>query len=254
VIACTWWGHSTATLELGGTRVVTDPLLAGRLLHLVRYAETPGPEALRADLVLVSHLHQDHCHLPSLARYAPDVPIIVPRGAERLLAELAGDRLLPVVPGDSVVVAGVRVDVLLASHDGRRHPLSRSDPPALGFRLANDAGSCWYPGDTELRDDLADVDPVDLALVPVGGWGPTLGTGHLEPDQAAEAVRRVGARWAVPVHWGTFWPVGLQHLARANHERLFVTPGRRFAAALAGSATEAVVLASGERAERPHSM
>jgi L-ascorbate metabolism protein UlaG (beta-lactamase superfamily) len=248
--ACTWWGHSTATVELGAARVVTDPLLAGRLFHLQRYAAPPGPEATRADLVLVSHLHQDHCHLRSLARYPDDVPLVVPRGAERLLAPIAHDRLVPAVPGDVIDLAGVRVQVLAATHDGRRHPLARSHPPALGFRFANDSGSCWYPGDTELRDDMADLDPVDLALVPVGGWGPTLEHGHLDPDQAAEAVRRVGARWAVPVHWGTFWPIGLQRVARANHDRLFTTPGPRFAQALAGSGIEAVVLAPGQRAER----
>ena len=97
---------------------------------------------------------------------------------------------------------------------------------------------------------MADLAPVDLALVPVGGWGPTLATGHLDPEQGAEAVLRVGARWAVPVHWGTFWPAGLQHVARGNYERLFTTPGARFAEAMAGSGVEAVVLAPGERAER----
>ncbi|MDX6374060.1 MAG: hypothetical protein QOD98_3048, partial [Nocardioidaceae bacterium] len=247
MIACTWWGHSTATVELGGTRVATDPLLVDRLFHLVRYGATPAAAAADADLVLVSHLHHDHCHLPSLARYGPDVPIVVPAGSEHLLRRLAGDRLVPVRPGDVVERAGVRVEVLFASHDGRRHPLARTDPPALGFRFGNDAGSCWYPGDTELRDDLAAVDPVDLALAPVGGWGPTLETGHLDPDEAATAVLRVGARWAVPVHWGTFWPAGLQYVARANHERLFTTPGSRFAQALASSGVEALVLAPGER-------
>jgi len=81
VIACTWWGHSTATVELGDTRVATDPLLTDRLLHLVRRSATPGPTAAQADVVLVSHLHHDHCHRPSLARYGPDVPILAPRGA-----------------------------------------------------------------------------------------------------------------------------------------------------------------------------
>ncbi len=251
MIACTWWGHSTVTVELGDTRVATDPLLTDRLLHLIRHSAAPGPAAAQADLVLVSHLHHDHCHRPSLARHGSDVPILAPRGAERLLARFAGDRLLLVEPGDVVERAGVRVEVLAATHDGRRHPLSRERPPALGFRFGNDAGSCWYPGDTELRDDMADVDAVDLALVPVGGWGPTLADGHLDPDEAARAVLRVGARWAVPVHWGTFWPAGLERVARANHERLFTSPGPRFAEALAGSAVEAVVLAPGERAAFP---
>jgi L-ascorbate metabolism protein UlaG (beta-lactamase superfamily) len=254
VTGCTWWGHSTATLDLGTARVVTDPLLPDRLFHLRRYAATPGPDALEADVVVVSHLHHDHCHLPSLARYPRDVPLVVPRGAERLLAPVAHDRLVPVGPGDMVELAGVRVEVLGATHDGRRTPVSRSAPPALGFRLSCDAGSCWYPGDTELRDDMSDLDPVDLALVPVGGWGPTLESGHLDPDEAAEAVRRVGARWAVPVHWGTFWPAGLARLLPANHERLFTKPGARFAAALSGSGTEPVLLVPGEHAERPPHM
>jgi L-ascorbate metabolism protein UlaG (beta-lactamase superfamily) len=249
--ACTWWGHSTATVDLGGTRVATDPLLGDRLLHLRRYAATPAPLAAEADLVLVSHLHRDHCDPASLARFGPSVPVLAPRGAERLLSGVARDRLVPVEPGDVVERAGVRVEVLAATHDGRRDPLSRERAPALGFRFANDAGSCWYPGDTELRDDMAEVAAVDLALVPVGGWGPTLAEGHLDPDEAAEGVRRVGARWAVPVHWGTFWPVGLGRVMPANHRRLFTEPGPRFAAAVAGSGTEAVVLAPGERAERP---
>ena len=249
-LAVTWWGHSSATVELGATRVATDPLLGDRLLHLRRYAATPGPAAAAADVVLISHLHRDHCDLPSLGRYDADVPVLVPRGGEALLARLGADRLVPVAPGDVVERAGVRIEVLAATHDGRRHPLARAHPPALGYRFGNDAGSCWFPGDTELRDDLAGVGAVDLALVPVGGWGPTLAEGHLDPEQAAEAVERVGALWAVPVHWGTFWPVGLRRVLAANHHRLFETPGRRFAEALAGSATEAVVLAPGGRAER----
>ena len=251
-IACTWWGHASATVETGTVRVAVDPLLTDRLFHLVRYGATPPPLAHVADLVLVSHLHHDHCHLPSLARFAPDVPIVVPRGAERLLARLGADRLVPVAPGDVVERQGVRVEVLAATHDGRRHPLARDRPPALGFRVAglNDAGgSWWFPGDTELRDDMHDVDPVDLALVPIGGWGPTLDDGHMHPEHGAEAVARVGARWAVPVHWGTFWPQGLRRVARANHHRLFVTPGDRFAAALAGSPTEAVLAVPGHRVE-----
>ena len=62
------------------------------------------------------------------------------------------------------------------------------------------------------------------------------------PEQAADAVRLVGARWALPVHHGTFWPIGLRLVHRANHHRLFVTPGPRFADALASAAPEAHAL------------
>lgn len=252
-LAVTWWGHASATVELGPVRVAIDPLLVDRLFHLRRHGVSPTHEAFEADVVVVSHLHSDHCHLPSLARFAPDLPIVVPRGSEGLLARLGRDRLVPVEPGQVVEVAGARIEVLGATHDGRRLPLTRLSAPALGFRItaasADGDRSLWFPGDTELRADMDGVAPVDLALAPIGGWGPTLAEGHMGPEDAATAVSRVGARATLPVHWGTFWPVGLDRLARANHERLFRTPGERFARVLAERTvpTDLLLPAHGER-------
>ena len=109
-------------------------------------------------------------------------------------------------------VAGAQITVLPATHEGRRGPQSKAVGPALGFRVDAGGRSFWFPGDTELRDDMADVGHVDLALVPIGGWGPTLEDGHMDPVAGAAAVALVGATTAVPVHWGTFWPVGMQSL------------------------------------------
>jgi L-ascorbate metabolism protein UlaG (beta-lactamase superfamily) len=142
----------------------------------------------------------------------------------------------------------VRIAVLPATHDGRRGPHSRLRAPAVGFRVDGSGRSFWFPGDTELREDMSDVGSVDLALVPIGGWGPTLEDGHMDPVDGAEAVRRVGATTAVPVHWGTFWPIGLRHLARANHHRLFVTPGQRFVDALGPEDATVLLLEPGDRA------
>lgn len=246
-LAFTWWGHAAATVEIGGARIALDPLLTDRLLHLRRYAARPSASATEADAVLISHLHTDHLHLPSLRRFAPDVPLVVPRGASLLLRRVGPRRLREVQPGDTLEIAGVRVSALPASHSGRRGPHSRAAGPALGFRVEGAGRSFWYPGDTELRPDMADVASVDLALVPIGGWGPTLAGGHMDPAAAAEAVRLVGARTAVPVHWGTFWPVGLRYLAPANHRRLFMTPGERFVASLAGSGITPLIADHGKR-------
>ncbi len=232
-LAVTWWGHSSATVELGGIRLAVDPLLTDRLAHLRRRGSTPDSSASEADVVLISHQHHDHLHLPSLRRFGPDVTVVGPRGAERLLGRSGARDVRTVSPGDDVEVRGVRVHVLAASHPGGRHALARGSGVALGFRVEAAGRSCWYPGDTGLRDDLVDVASVDLALVPIGGWGPTLPDTHLSPETGAEAVRRVGATYALPVHWGTFWPVGLDRLAPGNHEKRFVSPGARFAAALA---------------------
>jgi L-ascorbate metabolism protein UlaG (beta-lactamase superfamily) len=248
-LALTWWGHASTTVEVGGLRIGIDPLLTDRLLHLRRYTTPVTPRAAEVDLVLVSHLHADHCHLPSLRRFPPEVPVVVPHGGEGLLRGRPDVR--GVHPGDELEVAGARILVLPAYHDGRRLPGSRYRGPALGFRVERGERSFWYPGDTGDQEDFDAVDAVELALVPVGGWGPTLGAEHLDPAEAAEAVARVGARWAVPVHWGTFWPLGLEMVARDRHHHLFVTPGERFAEAMAGQDAEAVVLAPGQRVELP---
>jgi L-ascorbate metabolism protein UlaG (beta-lactamase superfamily) len=244
-LAFTWWGHATTTVELGPVRVVLDPVLADRLFHLRRYAATPPDEVLAADVVLISHLHHDHLHVPSLRRYATDVPIVVPQGAKRFLRGVGLDRVVSVKPGDAIDVGGLRIEVLPATHDGRRSPMSQTGGVALGFRVEANGSSFWFPGDTGPRADFADVAPVDLAVAPVGGWGPTLGGDHLDPVEAAEAVRQVGARWAVPVHWGTFWPRGLAGVKPALHEKLFITPGPRFVEALAEHAPQTRAVLAG---------
>jgi L-ascorbate metabolism protein UlaG (beta-lactamase superfamily) len=171
---------------------------------------------------------------------------VLPRGAAGLIArELGPERgacCVEVEPGDSVRFGDVTVTAVPAAHDRRRGPWTSVTGHPLGYRL--DAGlSAWFAGDTDLYDDLASaVGQVDLALVPVGGWGPNLGPGHLDPVRAAEAVRRVGARTAVPVHFGTFWPIGLDWL----RPELFHRPGERFFEAMAGNGVRVCLLAPGE--------
>ena len=82
----TWIGHGTALVDLDGVRLLTDPLLRNRVAHLQRRVPPPAAEALRdLDAVLISHLHRDHLDLPSLRRVPRDLPLVVPRGAGRLL-------------------------------------------------------------------------------------------------------------------------------------------------------------------------
>src|SRR5262245_5753197 len=180
-LAVTWWGHASATVELGSVRIAVDPVLTDRLGHLRRLTPSPARWATDVDAVLISHLHADHLHLRSLQRFGRDVPIVLPRGGERLLRPIDFGRLRPATPGETLELAGAVIDVLPATHDGRRGPHSRVAGPALGFRVAVGERSFWFPGDTELRDDMTDLDPVDLALVPIGGWGPTLEDGHMDP-------------------------------------------------------------------------
>ncbi|WP_250284413.1 MULTISPECIES: MBL fold metallo-hydrolase [unclassified Frankia] len=197
----TWWGHSTVVIADAGTRLVTDPVFGPRIAHLRRRAGArPAAQAARVDAAVVSHLHADHLDIPSLKLLPPTVPIILPRGGAALLARrhpALAERCVEMVPGDRVRVTsrddmtGLDVLAVPAEHDGSRGPWSRHRGPALGF-VVTGSRTVWFAGDTALHDAMADLAPlgIDIALVPVGGWGPSLGPGHLDPAGAIEAVRR----------------------------------------------------------------
>ncbi|MFJ8587537.1 MBL fold metallo-hydrolase [Streptomyces sp. NPDC093595] len=246
----TWWGHATCTVEDSGVRVLTDPLFAPRLAHLRRRrGALPPAEAARADVALVSHLHADHLHPPSLARLAPGTRLVVPRGALRAVAglrRLAGRlRITEVEPGDELKVGGVVVRAVPAAHDGRRLPWGPHRSPALGYVVRGTART-YFAGDTGLFDGMADaVGEVELALLPVGGWGPYLGHGHLDARRAAQVLAALAPRAAVPVHYGTYWPIGMD--AVRPHE--FHAPGDEFVRHAARIAPRVVVhrLGHGER-------
>lgn len=227
-VEITWWGHATCALEDANVRLLTDPLFARRLAHLRRRrGDVPPPEARRADVALVSHLHADHLHLPSLAGLDPGTRLLVPRGAPRAvpgLRRLRRLRITEVVPGDEVRIGELLVRVVPALHDGRRLPVGPHRSPALGYVIEGEART-YFAGDTGLFDDMAErVGPVDVALLPVGGWGPYLGEGHLDAGRAARALARLAPRIAVPVHYGTYWPIGMD--AVRPHE--FHAPGDEF--------------------------
>ncbi|MFC0506355.1 MBL fold metallo-hydrolase [Micromonospora costi] len=223
----TWYGHSTVWIEDSGTRLLTDPLLRDRLAHL-RRRRGPAPRLPGApDAVLVSHLHADHLDFASLRRLPRDTPLVLPAGAARLVRRALGSAAGPCVelaPGDTTTIGGLTVAAVPAAHDGGRGPWSRHRAPAVGY-LVHGRARTWFAGDTGLFDEMGKLGPLDLALIPVGGWGPTLGHGHLDPAAAAEAVRRAAAAWAVPIHYGTFWPIGCD---RVRPDR-FLPPGEDFA-------------------------
>ena len=80
----TFLGHSSVLLELGGVRVLTDPVLRGHVMHLNRIVPSIDPgEWNDVDVVVISHLHHDHCDLPTLRRLRPGTVIVVPRGVVR---------------------------------------------------------------------------------------------------------------------------------------------------------------------------
>lgn len=204
-------GHATVLIELDGVRLLTDPLLRRYIGHLRRRFPPPDDDVDGIDAVLISHLHGDHLDLSSLKRVGRDVRVIVPKGAGPYLKVRRFRHVVEIEEGESTEVGGLRIEATRADHGGRQLPWVPWVEP-LGY-LIDGSYEIYFAGDTDLFPEMVDIgQQLDLAFLPVWGWGPNLGKGHLDPYRAAQALEHLRPKTVVPIHWGTYSPVGLELL------------------------------------------
>ena len=201
--AVTYVGHATTLIEVEGTRLLTDPILRPRIGHIRRIA--PPPPATTGDglaAVLISHAHHDHLDLPSLRRLPTGPPVIAPPGCAELVRRWTRHEVREAEPGARLDVGGLELLVIDVEHDGRRFSVGPPNP-AVGYIVEGSSRVAFF-GDTDLFDGMAELaGELDVALIPVWGWGPKTGPGHLDPERAAQAIALLRPRIAVPIHWGT---------------------------------------------------
>ncbi|ROS77169.1 MBL fold metallo-hydrolase [Cellulomonas sp. PhB143] len=217
-VRLTWLGHSTVVLDVRtgarATRLVTDPLLRRHAGLLRRRGGIPADVWRGSDAVLLSHAHHDHAEPASLRMLGPVPVLTAPETARWLRGRgiegrgLGDDEWFEVAPG-------VDVRLVPAVHGDRPMPHRPNAANGHLVRVRWGGRTCvvWALGDTEAYAAMRETAglagaPVDVALVPVGGWGPRLSGGHLGPREAAQVCSEAGARAAVPVHWGTLHAPG----------------------------------------------
>jgi L-ascorbate metabolism protein UlaG (beta-lactamase superfamily) len=101
-------------------------------------------------------------------------------------------------------------------------------------------GGAYFAGDTDLFSGMESI-RAHVALLPVGGWGPRVPAGHLDPARAARALQLLRPKVAIPIHWGGFRPF----YKRAPY---FADAGREFAELASSTApgVEVRILQPGE--------
>jgi L-ascorbate metabolism protein UlaG (beta-lactamase superfamily) len=231
-LAVTFVGHSTVLIEVDGARILTDPLLRLRVGALIRRSPLPPASVYRdLDAVVISHAHLDHLDVPSLRLIDKVTPVLAPRETKRLIKRLGFADVTEMEAGESRTVGGVRLTATPAVHGITRHPMA-APGNTLGY-LVEGRLTAYFAGDTGLFDEMAGLaDHLDLALLPVGGWGPRLPEDHLNPLTAAKALRLLRPAVAVPIHWGTLYPPWLPPAFNAKFGRWPVA-FERYAAHLA---------------------
>ena len=208
-----WLGHATTLINFYGTWLLTDPVLRSRIgVHLA--GVTLGPRRLvrpalsirelpRLDAVLISHSHMDHCDLPTLRRLPHQSHAVVQQGNRDLVRRFQSASDL--AWGESVEVAGARIEAIEVNHWGARTLTDRHRGYG-GFLIEKNGRALVFGGDTAYTNAFARLrsrTKVDLAILPIGAYDPWI-YAHANPEQSWAMRREMGATYILPMHHSTF--------------------------------------------------
>jgi L-ascorbate metabolism protein UlaG (beta-lactamase superfamily) len=229
-VRITYIGHATLLIELGGKRFLTDPNFDSALGKFLPRVSAPGiaiDKLPEVDAIFVTHAHADHLSFKSLDRL-PRVPIFSPPAIAKWLRRRGYEKATPIGPGESVHTGSVEIHAASATHKGHRYGIDRWRGAANMYLFDTKEISCFFAGDTALTPDTTGMIEscleaygrrLDMALLPIGHppkWKlEGFRKGHLTTADALTLFERLGARYLIPYHWGTF-----DHVTSKAHDAI----------------------------------
>jgi L-ascorbate metabolism protein UlaG (beta-lactamase superfamily) len=217
----TWLGHASFLLQVGGANVLTDPHLTERASPV----DWAGPKRRvppaiaiedlpHIDLVVISHNHYDHLDRETVVRInaqAGGAPLhLVPLGLRDWFERQGITRVEELDWWDVRKVGALAVHFVPAQHWSARTQFDHDRSLWGGWVVAHPEFTFYFAGDTGYSPDFAEIggrfERIDLAALPIGAYAPRwfMRMQHLDPEEAVQAHRDLGARYSVAMHWGTF--------------------------------------------------
>jgi L-ascorbate metabolism protein UlaG (beta-lactamase superfamily) len=218
-LAVTWYGHSSAVIEVDGYRVLADPVWSDRCspsqaLGPHRLHPVPAPlDALPAiDAVIISHDHYDHLDVDTIKQLGRTqrakffVPLGI--GAHLRAWHVPEHRIVELDWNESAQLGELTLVCTPARHFSGRF-VNRNVTLWSSWALIGPRHKAFFGGDTGYTKSFADIGsdhgPFDLVLMPIGAYHPGWPDIHMNPEDAVRAHRDVtDAGLLVPIHWATF--------------------------------------------------
>jgi L-ascorbate metabolism protein UlaG (beta-lactamase superfamily) len=211
-LAASWLGHATILLRIDGTTILTDPVLSNRV-GLGLGVITGGPRRFVApalslrelpaiDVILISHAHFDHLDRPTLNRLSKRAHVITAPHTADLLRDLGFAHVTELRWGESATVGSLTITAQQVRHWGARTLYDRHRG-YNAYVIQSPTHRVLYGGDTAHCDHFKDVNPVDLAILGIGGYDPYV-MAHATPEQAWDMAQQCRAEGILPMHHSTF--------------------------------------------------
>ncbi|MGY1845200.1 MBL fold metallo-hydrolase [Modestobacter sp. SYSU DS0875] len=238
-LAVTWYGHSSALLEIDGRLVLLDPVWGERVSPSPVFGPTrlhPAPAPIASlpavDAILISHDHYDHLDLPSVRALVrtQSAPFVVPLGIGAHLRRwgVPEDRVVELDWDQATTIAGLTLTCTEARHFSGRF-FARDTTLWSSWVVTGPQRRVFFGGDTGYTPAFAGIGarlgPFDLTLQPIGAYNDAWHAIHMDPEEAVRAHGDLGGRVLLPIHWATFnlafhrWAEPVQRLLAAAGER-----------------------------------
>jgi L-ascorbate metabolism protein UlaG (beta-lactamase superfamily) len=209
-------GHATLLMNFFGVRVISDPTLFSRVGVAFDSIFTIGPRRMIAPVlspdqlqtvrvVLITHAHMDHLDVPSLKALPKRAIVIACRGCGVLIRPLGFRDVRELDWGESTTADGLAISAMGARHWGKRFPPFGRDYGFNSYILAKGGHRTLLAcdsADTDLFAALA-ANPPEVAAFSIAAYDPWIWN-HANPEQVWKMFMQTGARYLVPIHWGTF--------------------------------------------------
>lgn len=215
-----WLGHSSFLIQWKGVNIITDPVFADRasplsfvgplryIPHVIDYKNLPP-----IDYVIISHNHYDHLDTAAVHLLGNSPIYLVPLRLKPWFLEngIRSDRIKELDWWDTAKFADAGFRALPSQHWSARGLFDRRKTLWASWRINLKGVSIWFAGDTGYNDkqfkEIGEkLGPVDLALIPIGGYLPRsfMRFYHVDPHEALKIHKDIKAKQSIGMHWGTF--------------------------------------------------
>jgi len=179
-----WFGHASFQIQAEGKTIYVDPY--------------EGEYSEKADLILVTHSHSDHCDASKIRRVRKTETVII--APEDCFSKIGGS-VKSLKPGEETTFGNVMVRAVEAYNYKRfRSPGNPFHPKGygVGYLITAEGKTVYHAGDTDFIPEIRQLGHVVVALLPSGG------TYTMDNVEAAEAALAINPEIAIPMHrWDT---------------------------------------------------